>query len=156
QGDNDRGKRVKVMSIIHGNQAIQPGTVTQNLINNNQGAGYYRPLDVHEAYNAPLTMHITPTLASAIQCAKVDPASPRQYHDGPAFNARIASMMSAGTIDLLGSTFSDHILSYFNTSFNSDNVALANDFLTKIYGQTPSPNAFWSPERVSSLAVLYN
>src|SRR5207248_11633888 len=56
--------------------------------------------------------------------------------------------------DLLGSTFSDHILSYFNTSFNSDIVALANDFLTKIYGQSPSTNAFWTPERVSSSDVL--
>ena len=107
---NDRSRRVKVMSIIHGNQAVQPGSYTQNLINANAGAGYYRPLDAHQAYAQPLAMHITPTLASAIQ----------------------------GTVDLLGSTFSDHILPYFDTPLNRDNVALAKDFLTGIYGVAPS------------------
>src|SRR5207237_3855950 len=35
--DNDRGKRVKVMSLVHGNPAIQPGSVTQALINKGLG-----------------------------------------------------------------------------------------------------------------------
>ena len=95
--DNDRGKRVKVISIVHGNQAIQPGSVTQNLINNGQGAGYYRALDAHEAFNVPLTLHITPTLASAIQWAKVATGSPNSFRDGPAFNARIAGLIGDGT-----------------------------------------------------------
>ena len=74
---NDNGKKVKVISLIHGNQAIQPGSVTQDLINNNASAGYYRALDVHQAYGVPLTMHITPTLASAIQWAAADPGGER-------------------------------------------------------------------------------
>ncbi len=152
--DNDRGKRVKVMSIIHGNQAIQPGTVMQDLVNTGQGAGYYRPLDAHQAYGVPLSMHITPTLASAIQWAKVDPNSSRQYRDGPALNARITSLISVGTIDLLASTFSDHILPYFDSSFNANNVALSNQFLTSIYGSAPSSAVFWTPERVSDHGVL--
>jgi hypothetical protein len=154
RADNDNGKKVKVVSIIHGNQAIQPGSVTQNLINNTQGAGYYRPLDVHQAYNVPLTMHITPALASAIQWAKADPNSLHPFRDGPALNARIASMIQAGTIDLLGTTFSDHALDYFSDAYNADNVALANDFLTKIYGAAPSNKVFWTPERVSDSGVL--
>ncbi len=36
---NDRGKKVKVVSLVHGNQAIQPGSVTQDLINNNARRG---------------------------------------------------------------------------------------------------------------------
>lgn len=146
---NDRGKRVKVISIIHGNQAIQPASTIQSLINNAAGAGYYRPLDAHEAFGVPLTMHITPTLASAIQWAKVDPASPRQYRDGPALNARIAGLLGSGKIDLLGSTFSDHILPYFSRAYNSDNLALSNEVLTAIYGVAPSSRVFWTPERVS-------
>ncbi len=152
--DNDRGKRVKVISVVHGNQAIQPGSVTQNLINNGQGAGYYRLLDPHEAFNVPLTLHITPTLASAIQWAKVAPASPNGFRDGPALNARIAGLIGNGTIDLLGTTFSDHILGYFTTAYNADNVGLANDFLTTIYGHAPSGSVFWTPERVSDSNVL--
>jgi glycosidase len=151
---NDNGKRAKVISLVHGNQAIQPGSVTQNLINNNAGAGYYRPLDVHTAYGVPLTMHITPTLASSIQWASVSPSVNEPYLDGPALNANIASMASSGLVDLLGSTFSDHIMLYFDQALNSDNVALANEFLTDIYKTPPSSQVFWTPERVSNADVL--
>ena len=152
--DNDRGKRIKVVSVIHGNQAIQPGNYVQGLINTGLGAGYYRPLDVHEAYGVPLTMHITPTLASAIQWAKADPASGHLWRDGPALNTRIGGLIGTGTVDLLGSTFSDHLLPYFSKPFNRDNLALANEFLTTIYGHAPSANVFWTPERVSDDGVL--
>ena len=154
RADNDNGKKVKVVSIIHGNQAIQPGSVTQNLINNTQSGGYYRPLDAHQAFNVPLTMHITPTLASAIQWASVDPNSTHPYRDGPALNTRIAALKQAGTIDLLGTTFSDHMLGYFPDAYNSDNIALANSFLTSIYGSAPSSNVLWLPERVADSNVL--
>ncbi len=150
--DNDRGKRVKVMSIIHGSQAIQPGSVTQNLINNGAGAGFYRPLDAHEAFNIPLTLHITPTLASAMQWAKVGTGN--TFRDGPAFNARIGNLIGSGVVDLLGSSFSDHMLGYYPTSYNADNVALANSFLSGIYGHPPSNSVFWTPERVSDSGVL--
>jgi hypothetical protein len=153
QADNDRGKSVKVVPLIHGNQAILPGSSIQSLINNSQGAGYYRPLDVHEAYNVPLTMHITPTLASAIQWAAVSPSSTRSWVDGPALNQRIKSLASSGLVDVIGSTFSDHILPYFNKPFNLDNVSLASDFLNAIYGGVSS-SVFWTPERVSNDDVL--
>ena len=151
---NDNGKKVKVISIIHGNEAIQPGSYIQNLINTGSGAGFYRPLDVHQAYNVPLTMHITPTLASAIQWASAAPGSAQAYQDGPALNKRIASMIASGQVDLLSSTFSDHILKYFGSGFNANNVALANKYLEGIYGQAPSPNVFWLPERVANDSIL--
>jgi hypothetical protein len=154
QARNDNGKKVKVISIIHGNEAIQPGSYIQNLINTGSGAGFYRPLDVHQAYNVPLTMHITPTLAAAIQWASVAPGSAQAYQDGPTLNKRIASMIASGQIDLVSSTFSDHILKYFGSAFNGNNVALANKFLQGIYGQAPSSNVFWLPERVANASVL--
>ena len=55
---------------------------------------------------------------------------------------------------MLGSTFSDHLLPYFHTAFNADNLSLARDFLTNIYGHMPSTNVLWTPERVSSSDVL--
>ena len=109
---------------------------------------------MHQAYNVPLTMHITPTLASAIQWASVAPGSAQAYKDGPALNKRIASMVASGQIDLISSTFSDHILKYFGSDFNANNVALANKFLQGIYGQAPSPNVFWLPEQVANDSVL--
>ncbi|MGL4400129.1 MAG: hypothetical protein ACRCXD_09700, partial [Luteolibacter sp.] len=152
--DNDCGKRAKVISLIHGNQALQPGSSTQTLINNAAGAGYYRPLDVHQAFSAPLAMHVTPTLASSIQWAKVDPLSPRQYRDGPALNARLRQLAQGGVINLLGSTFADHITGYFPQDFNSANVALADDFLTHFYAATHSSSVFWNPERVTDANTL--
>jgi len=151
---NDRGRRVKVISLVHGNQHLQPGSTIQQLINNAQGAGYYRPLDVHDAYDVPLSMHITPTLASAIQWAAVDPASPRQYRDGPAFNARIHTLADAGVVSLLGSTFSDHILDFFPQSYNASSISLANEYLTHFYGPHVSSQVLWNPERVAGGSTL--
>jgi hypothetical protein len=158
---------VKVVSLVHGNHAIHPGSTVQSLINTGTSAasittgsatGYYRPLDVHEAYGAPLALHITPTLASAIQWAKADPALGKPWRDGPAFNARIQSLAASGSsqvVDLLGSTFSDHILPYFTSALNADNTALADEFLTHFYGAgAVSPEVFWTPERVVDNGVL--
>ena len=148
RGSNDRGKRAKFAFVSHVNQAIVPGSQIQAKINNDAGAGYYRPLDVHQAYAAPLNLHITPTTASAIQWAKVDPAINKPYLDGPTFNNRIRTLSQSSSIDILGTTFSDHPLPYFTTSFNTDNVALSADFLSHIYGTAPSTKVFYAPERV--------
>ena len=88
--DNDRGKRVKVISLIHGNQAIQPGSVMQKLINNGASGGYYRALDAHQAFDVPLSLHVTPTLASAVQWAR---SATLGADDGPAFNDRIGTLI---------------------------------------------------------------
>lgn len=146
---NDRGRSAKLISLVHGNQHIVPGSEVQAFINTATGAGYYRPLDAHQAFGVPLTMHLTPTLASAIQWASADPVSPRQYRDGPAFNARIRSLAAAGTVQMLGSTFSDHILDYFPADFNAANVSMARDYLNHFYGPAVSDQVLWNPERVA-------
>ncbi len=151
--DNDCGKAIKVISVIHGNQAIQPGRVIQNLVNTGSGAGYHRPLNAHDAFRAPLTMHITPTLASALQWAKVDTNASPAWRDGPALNEHVARLVASNVVDLLASTFSDHMLPYFTQDFNADNAALASDFLDSIYGPV-SAAAFWTPERLVDSDVL--
>jgi len=153
--DNNRGQQIKVIPLIHGNQQIQPGNVAQDLVNDGEGAGFYRPLDAHEAFSVPLSMHITPTLASAIQWAAVDPAAGTPWRDGPAFNDRVAMLIANGTIDLMGSTFSDHLMPYFTPAYNSNNVALATEFLNGLYGPSAvSERVFWTPERVLDHDVL--
>jgi hypothetical protein len=149
---NDRGKAAKVMLLAHGNHSIQPGSTMQSLVNDGAptgAAGYSRMLATHEAYNAPLTLHVTPTLASALQWAKNPTGG--AANDGPALNTRIANQISNGRIQLLGSTFSDHIPKYFPQAFNNSNKALAETFLDSVYGNgspTASRQAFWTPERV--------
>ena len=152
---NNKGQAAKVAMLLHGNQHILPGNQVQNLINTGVGTGYYRPLDVHEAYSSPLNLHITPTLASAIQWAKADPADGTPWRDGPLFNARIRRLAATNVVSLLGSTFSDHMLPYFTTDFNNDNAALSRDFLAERYGvTTTSSTVFWPPERLLDSDVL--
>ncbi|MBJ7259098.1 MAG: hypothetical protein JHD33_06110 [Chthoniobacterales bacterium] len=153
---NDRNKYAKVMLLAHANQAIQPASVTQALVRSGTpAAGYSRLLQTHEAYNAPLTLHLTPTTASALQWA-VNP-SPGAWpnNDGPSFNAKLRSLVTSGRVSLVGSTFSDHIPKYFLQAFNNENKALAQDFLDGIYGSnTASRSIFWAPERVLDTTSL--
>ena len=153
-GDN-RPNRANFSPIVHGNQAIQPGSVIQDLVNNDAGAGYYRVFDAHETLGVPLNLHVTPTLAAALQWAKADPAAGKPWRDGPALNSRIAELAATGTVALLASTFSDHMLPYFTPQFVSNNVALATEFLETIYGVDLTTNSvFWPPERLLDADAL--
>jgi len=147
-GANDRGKRAKVALVAHGNQAMKPGSQMQDLINNDAGAGYYRILDTHGAFETPVNLHMTATLASAIQWAKADPAAGKPWRDGPAFNQRLSGLLIDGHAVLLGTTFSDHILPFTSPAHTTDSVELAEEILSQIYGTAPSTRVFWTPERV--------
>ena len=141
--------RAKVSSIIHGNQTIQPGSTTMNLINNGFGAGYHRPLLAHQTFSRPFNLHVTPTLASAIQWASVDTNAGPIWRDGPLFNKWIADLSATGIVYFMGSTFSDHVIPYFSSAYNQDNAELSREFLEHIYDVNFSTNAiFWTPERV--------
>ncbi|MBU0679343.1 MAG: hypothetical protein KJ626_14685, partial [Verrucomicrobia bacterium] len=141
--------RAKVSVIVHGNQGIQPGNVIQDLINDGDGAGYWRALKIHDLYAQPFNLHVTPTLASAIEWAKVDPAAGKPWLDGPSLNDWIATMIETNLIDLMASTFSDHMLPYFTADFIHDNEALGKEFLETIYHTTLTSNSvFWTPERL--------
>ena len=150
-GSNDRNKAAKVMLLAHGNQAIQPANVTQALVRSGSPAvGYSRLLETHEAYNAPLTLHLTPTLASALQWAKNPAAGAWPNNDGPTFNTRLRDLVSAGRVSLLGSTFADHVPKYFLQAFNNANKEVAEHFLDSIYGDgspAASRSVFWASER---------
>jgi len=143
---------VKFAPVIHGNQAIQPGSVIQNLVNDGAGAGYHRPLEIHETMGQPLGLHITATLASALEWARVDPAFTNDFfRDGPALNDKVAALLDTNVVDLFGSTFSGHILPYFTPEYNQDNEALAREFLEAVYETDIDPDKamFWTPERVA-------
>ena len=149
---NDRHKSAKVLLLAHGNQAIERAETVQNWIRRGSPAvGYSRLLQAHEAYNAPLTLHITPTLASALQWAENPSAGPWPNNDGPTFNARIRALVGQDTISLVGSTFADHIPKYFQSEFNIANKEVAEKFLDAIYGENgrgASRSIFWPSERV--------
>ncbi|MBR6022546.1 MAG: hypothetical protein IK066_09045 [Kiritimatiellae bacterium] len=145
---NNRGQHAKLAMIAHGNQAIEPGNAIQALVNNGQGAGYDRPVQIHNIYtNCPLNLHVTPTLAIALQWAEV--GTENAWYSGPALNAAIRKGVAGGALSLIGSTYSDHMPKYFPDDFNAANVARARDVLEELYGSNAvSTRVLWSPERV--------
>ena len=146
----DQRKRAKAILLVHSNHAILPGNEIHKLINTGHSTGYHRTLDAHEVFGVPFALHITPTLASAIQWAAVDPAANKPWLDGPAFNDRLSLLAQDGRASLLGTTFSDHIIQYFSDDFNRDNIALSRHFLDRIYHANPSTSVLWTPERVAN------
>lgn len=147
-GDN-QPSRAKVAMLVHGNQALQPGSTIQTLINDGEGAGYHRALAAHEVFGQPLNLHVTPTLAMAIEWASVDTNAGTPWRDGPAFNRWIGELVETNIVYMLASTYSDHMLPYFTPEFNNDNIELAEEVLGEIYGVTFTTNSvFWTPERL--------
>lgn len=153
-GDNDRGKRAKVALITHGNQPIRSANEMHDRINDDAGAGYFRLIDAHDAFDAAVNLHITPTLASALQWAVVDPSLGKAYRDGPTLNSRISSLLVSGDAMLFGTTFADQAVPFATTAFTQDSVDLADTVLTEIYSAAPSSNIFWPAERVVDGGVL--
>ena len=145
---NDRGKSAKVIFLAHGNQPILPASEMQPKVRTPAGAGYNRLLETHDEFRAPLTMHITPTLASGLAWASNPSADAwPNNNSGPEFNTKVRSMRDKGRLDITGSSFSDHVPGYFTQEFNNLNKAAAETFLDNIYGGA-SRNVFWSSERV--------
>ena len=153
-GSNDRGKRAKVALLAHGNEPIRAASEMHERINDGAGTGYYRLIDSHDAFNAPANLHITPTLASALQWAAVDPAVNKPWRDGPLLNGRIAGLLLDGNAMLFGTTFADQVVPFAPTSFTEDSVELAENILAEIYGTAPSSAIFWPAERVADDGVL--
>ncbi|WP_158279833.1 alpha-amylase family glycosyl hydrolase [Coraliomargarita sinensis] len=153
-GSNDRGKRAKVAMLTHDNQAILPASDMHGRINDGAGAGYFRLIDAHESFDVPVNLHITPTLASALQWAAVDPAVNRPWRDGPTLNGRISGLLLSDNAMLFGTTFAGQVTPYASQSFTADSIAMADDVLSDIYSTPPSQNIFWPAERVLDDATL--
>lgn len=153
-GSNDRGKRAKVALLSHGNQPIRSTNEMHERINDGVGAGYFRLIDTHQAFDAPISLHITPTLASALQWAKVDPAVNKDWRDGPTLNSRISSLLLADKAMLFGTSFADQAIPFATESFTQDSVDLADEVLTEIYSAAPSSTIFWPAERLADDGVL--
>jgi hypothetical protein len=153
-GQNDRGKRAKVALLAHGNEPIRSANEMHDRINDGAGTGYYRLVDTHEAFNAPINLHITPTLASALQWAVVDPSLNKPWRDGPTLNTRISALLLNDKAMLFGTTFADQVVPFATTAFTQDSVDLADTVLSEIYSAAPSSSVFWPAERVVDDGVL--
>ena len=146
--------RAELMLVAEENQHIRSASWVQDRINNNAGAGYHRTITAHDVFRTPLTLAITPTLASAIEWAKADPAKNQPWRDGPAFNASITELGNDGLLDLASTTFAGHMPAYTTEAFDDQNIDLASSWLQSIYGRAPSTELIYIAERTLNGATL--
>ncbi|NBB80136.1 MAG: hypothetical protein GVY36_11940 [Verrucomicrobia bacterium] len=147
-------QRVQTVLLSEGNQHLLPGHEIQEKINDGAGAGYHRVVLAHRVFQSPLSLSITPTLASAIQWAAVDPAAGKPWRDGPAFNLGLRNLADAGHLFLLGTTFAGHVPNYTTAAFDAANIDTAHHLLFDIYGIAPSDDILYLPERTADDQTL--
>jgi hypothetical protein len=142
-------QRVQSILLSEGNQHLLPGHEIQEKINDGAGAGYHRIALAHQVFESPLSLSITPTLASAIQWAAVDPDAGKPWLDGPAFNLGLRNLADADKLFLIGTTFAGHVPNYTTTAFDAANIDTAHHLLFDIYGIAPSDSLLYLPERTA-------
>ena len=120
QADNDRGRRAKLVMLIHGNQAIRPGSFIQGYLDAGNGAAITaRSMPMRRSTRASRCISRRPSPARSNGRRLIRP--PTSPQDGPTLNARLKDLMEQGGINLLAGTFSDHILPYFSGQYNANN-----------------------------------
>ncbi len=147
-------QRAQVILLVEGSQHLLRGDEIQNRINDNTGAGYHRLPLAHDVFGAPLTLAITPTLASAIQWAAVDPDAGRPWRDGPSFNLALRNLAADGLLFLPTTTFAGHIPDYTTQAFDASNIEASWQLMQGIYNTQPSPDVIYLQERNVSAATL--
>jgi hypothetical protein len=144
-------RTAKYAAIAHANQSLGTRTQTEAHIYNGAYAGqnlypgFVRTLDTHTMLNVPLNMHISGTLLSSFLWARAtDPTV-----DGPTFLNRIKSFIQGGDGALVGGTFAEHIMPYFEGTVNQRSIAAFNDLAQTIFGLTTNDmKVMHVPERV--------
>jgi hypothetical protein len=141
--------RAKFAVILHGNQAPAPASDIQALLHRGSGdsaTGYFRPLAAHRLFNQPLNLHISGTLASAIEWSASDSNT---NLDGRAFNQQIATLIRSNQVSLLPGPFADLMLPHFTGEVAKAAIDAGRTALSAIY-QASYPNwwdVLWLPER---------
>ncbi len=146
--------RAKIVFAAEQSHSLQSGGWVQSRVNDGAGGGYYRLPAAHHAFAAPLTLAITPTLASALQWAAVDSSKGQVWRDGPSFNDSISSLGTRGLLDLLSIPLAAHTMLYTPLVHDAQNLAESSRWLSIIYNQDPSPSFLYLPERTLNSAML--
>jgi hypothetical protein len=145
-----KANTVKLAMLLHGNQAAAPASEIQKRIcddSKSPAAGYFRALDAHQVFEKPLNLHISGTLASAMEWAASDTSTNK---DGRAFNDRIADLVLSNRVDLLVGPYADLFLPHFTGEVCQAAIDAGREILHSVYGVS-GPNwwdVFWVPERV--------
>jgi len=157
-----RAGTAKLVAILHGNQPIANAADVEDLVFSDRiltpdgnPTGYHRALDTHAIFGVPPSIHVSGTLAAALQWAENRHDARR---DGPAFNRRLRGFLDGdranGEGALVGGVLAEHILPYFESrgdpkkDVTARSAAAAEAFYREVYGISRRPRVFWTPERV--------
>ncbi|MEW5761499.1 MAG: hypothetical protein AB1779_12115, partial [Candidatus Thermoplasmatota archaeon] len=124
-------KKAKLGIVHHANQFIKN---VSDFVNDSNGMGYVRVLDIHEKYNIPVNLHISGTLAEAIQWFK------------PEFNNRVRKLVEKGIAHMIGGYYAEYIPKYLPKEVNDWSLAYGKWYNSYYYGDNYTPIA-WLPER---------
>jgi glycosidase len=145
------GRRAKLLLVAEENQPIRDASWIKDRLLSPDGAGYHRLIRAHEVFGAPLSLAITPTLASSLQWAESPDGGVR---DGEEFNRRITALGKSGQLELVSVTFGGHLMPYTTEAFDRENIELAQMWLEGIYDLTPSSDTIYLAERTLDDKVL--
>ena len=159
--ENDTAGRVPYATIAHGNQSLNRADELRIHVYDTEadtgipgGTGFIRTLDTHRIFGAPLNVHASGTLLSALAWSKA-PTGASDPSDGPSLLAEIAAFADADQNDrpgaLIGGVFAEAIMPYFEGDANLSSMAVADSLHAAQFGPGHAPadlRVMHTPERV--------
>jgi hypothetical protein len=138
-----RPARIPIAIVHHANQYLitngylnRPG-IGETIGPTNGSSGLRAILELHSKYDIPFHLHISGTLIEA--CAWFDPL----------FLEEIFDLWKAGLVELVGSTYSQNIMTLFSRDFNRFQLEEELRLYKAWLGPSPSEvKGLWIPERV--------
>jgi len=123
---------VRVTFLHHGNQFLKN---VGDFVEDDDSMGFVQVPRIHAHWDAPVSLHISGTLAEGIQWHK------------PEFNAEMRDLVEAGVAHMVGGYYAEYIPQFFPDEFNNWSLAYGKWYNAYYYNDTSVPVA-WVPERV--------
>ncbi|MGB9635855.1 MAG: hypothetical protein ACPL1Y_01215 [Thermoplasmata archaeon] len=121
----------KVLFLHHGNQFIKN---IGDFVRDANGNGFWNVPEIHEKWNIPVNLHVSGTMAEAIQWFRPD------------FNAYLRELAGRGIVRMVGGYYTEYIPQYIPQNVNNWSLNYARDYNLRYYNNC-IPVA-WVPERV--------
>ncbi len=120
----------KIAFLHHANQFLK----NVSYFVGNKQVGMYAVPSIHEYWNVPVNLHISGTLADAIEYYRPD------------FNRYIRKLVDEGIVHMVGGFHAEYIPKYLPREFNNWSMEYAKEYNERYYNYTPE--VCWIPERV--------
>ena len=129
-GSSDVYPQTRIAFLHHANQFLK----NVSYFVGNKEVGMYAVPSIHEYWGVPVNLHISGTLADAIQYYR------------PNFNEYIRKLVDKGIVSMVGGFYAEYIPKYLPSDFNNWSMHYAKEYNIRYYNYTP--RVCWIPERV--------